>query len=60
MFRLLGVAVLLYAAYGAWRGEVFAKSGPWGRAIVRQDSPGYFWVAIAIYGLLGLALLTVF
>lgn len=60
LFKLLGVLVIAYAAYGAWRGEVFAKSGPWGKTIVREESPRYFWVVIAIYGLLGLALLTVF
>lgn len=60
MFKLLGVVVLVYAAYGAWHGEIFAKSGPWGRTILREDSPGYFWVVIAVYCLLGLALLLVF
>lgn len=60
LFKLLGVLVIAYTAYGAWRGEVFAKSGPWGKTIVREDSPRYFWAVIAIYGLLGLALLTVF
>lgn len=60
LFKLLGVLVLAYTLYSAWRGEVFAKSGAWGRTIVRGDSPRYFWGVIAIYCLLGLALLTIF
>lgn len=59
LFKLLGVLVIAYAAYAAWRGEVFAKSGPWGRRIARADSPRHFRAVIAVYGLLGLALLTV-
>lgn len=60
LFRLLGVLVIAYALYAAWRGEVFARSGAWGKTVLREQSPRYFWVVIAIYGLLGLALLTVF
>ena len=60
LFRLLGVLVIAYALYAAWRGEVFARSGAWGKTVLREQSPRYFWAVIAIYGLLGLALLTVF
>jgi len=60
MFTLLGVLVAIYTLYAASKGEVFAKSGPWGRWISRAESPRYFWVVISIYGALSLALLTVF
>lgn len=60
MFKLLGVLVGLYALFAALNGEVYAKSGPWGRRVMRADSPEYFWVVIVIYACLALALLTVF
>ena len=60
LFKFLGALVLLYTAYAAYNGEVFARSGAWGRTISRDDSPGYFWIVIAIYACLGLALVFVF
>ncbi len=50
----------LYAAYAALSGEVFAKSGVWGRTVTKAESPGYFWGVIAIYAALSVALLTLF
>ena len=60
MFDALGVVVSLYAFYAAFRGEVFAKSGPGGRTVSRDEEPGYFWTVIAIYLGLGAALIFVF
>jgi uncharacterized BrkB/YihY/UPF0761 family membrane protein len=60
MFKLIGVLLALYTAYAAAQGEVYAKSRAWGRHIQRANEPRYFWVVIAIYALLALALLTVF
>jgi hypothetical protein len=60
MFKTLGILVCLYALYAAVRGRVYVKSGVWGRAVFRHDSPEYFWVAIAIYAGLGVALIAVF
>ena len=60
MFKLLGVLVVLYTLYASSTGEVFAKSGIWGRRISRVESPRYFWTVIAVYGALSLALLTIF
>jgi hypothetical protein len=60
MFKFLGVLVLLYAAYAAVKGAVFAKSGASGRTVSRDESPRYFWAVIAVYAALGIALLTVF
>ncbi len=60
MFKLLGMLVAADALYAAWRGEVFAKSGVWGKTVVREESPRSFWAVIGCYGLLAIALLTVF
>jgi hypothetical protein len=60
MFRILGFIVLFYVCYALSRGEVFAKKGIRGERVSRQESPGYFATVIAVYTLLGFALLIVF
>lgn len=60
MFKVLGILVVVYTIYAAINGEVYAKSGAWGRTVSRSDSPEYFWVVIAVYACLGLALIAVF
>jgi hypothetical protein len=60
IFKILGLLVGLYTVYAALNGEVFARSGAWGRTVLRSKSPGYFWVVITIYALLSIALLTIF
>jgi hypothetical protein len=50
----------IYTAYAALTGSVYAKSGPGGRLVSREESPEYFWTVIAIYSGLSVALLTVF
>jgi len=60
LFKGFGVLLAIYTIYATSQGEVYAKSGVWGKTISRTDSPRYFWVAIAIYALLSLALLTIF
>jgi len=60
LFKGLGVLLAIYTLFAIRQGEVFAKSGVWGKTISRRDSPRYFWVVIAIYLLLTLALLTIF
>ncbi len=60
LFKALGVVLALYSAYAAFRGEVYARAGWKGRTIERTDEPRYFWVVIAIYFGLSVALLTVF
>jgi hypothetical protein len=54
------VLLALYTGYAVVSGEVLAKSGPWARTVSRADSPGDFWVVIAIYAGLSLALILVF
>jgi hypothetical protein len=60
MFKALGVLLAAYVTFAVFRGEVYAKSGVWGRTIKRVDSASYFWTVIGIYCALALALLTVF
>jgi hypothetical protein len=60
MFKALGVLLAGYTLYAALRGAVYAKAGPAGRLVTREESSGYFWTVIAIYSALSLALLTVF
>lgn len=60
MFKMLGFLVGLYTLYAAINGEVYAKAGAWGRTVSRVDAPAYFWVVIAIYAALSVALVTVF
>jgi hypothetical protein len=60
MFNALGILLAGYTLYAALRGEVYARAGPVGRLVTRQDSTAYFWTVIAIYSGLSLALMTVF
>lgn len=60
LFKVVGVLMAFYTTRSAWRGAVFARSGAWGRMIRRDGAPACFWTVIVIYGLLSLALLTVF
>lgn len=60
MFKLLGVLLAFYVVYAIASGQVYAKSGPGGRMITKLESPRYFWVVIAIYAALSIALLTFF
>ena len=60
VFKILGALLGLYTLYAALKGEVYAKRGASGRVVSRADSPEYFWVIIAIYTGLSLALVTIF
>jgi hypothetical protein len=60
MFRALGILVLLYVCHALATGEVFAKNGIRSTRVSREERPGYFAAVIAVYILLGIALLTVF
>jgi len=60
LFKWLGILAALYTIYSVSRGEVFAKSGVWGRTVMRAESPHYFWTVIVIYSGLSLALVFLF
>ena len=60
LFELLGALLGIYTVWAVFEGEVYAKAGPGGRKVSRDDTPRHFWLAIAVYAGLSLALLTVF
>jgi hypothetical protein len=60
MFKALGLVVSLYSAWAVLDGRVYAKHRWGGRYIVRSEEPQYFWVVVAIYAGLSVALMTVF
>ena len=60
MFKVIGAVLAVYVCYAVVRGSVYAKSGISGRSVRREDSPRYFWVVIAIYAGLSLALVVLF
>ena len=60
MFKVIGAVLAIYVCYAVVDGSVYAKSGPSGRSVLRDESPGYFWVVIAIYAALSVALVLLF
>ena len=59
-FRLLGVLVAAYVAYGLARGAIYAKSGIWGRTFRRDEDAVGSWSAIVGYSVLAAMLFFVF
>jgi hypothetical protein len=60
MFKILGIVLGFYTLYALIQGEVYTKSGAWGRTVSRVGSPEYFWLVITIYFALSGALITLF
>ena len=60
LFDFAGLLVGIYATYAAVTGEVYAKSGVWGRTVSRTADPVNFWMTVAIYAGLAVALAVVF
>lgn len=60
MFKLLGALLAIYTVAAFFKGEVYAKSGVWGRTIRRSDEPRYFLAVIGIYAALSIALVVIF
>lgn len=60
MFKALSLLAAFYTIFAAFTGEVYAKAGATAQTVSRSDSPDYFWVVIAIYAALSVALLVVF
>lgn len=56
LFRALGLLLAGYIVVAVLNGAVYAKSGVWGRTFRRDEKPLHYWSAIAVYGLLSLAL----
>ena len=60
MFKLIGLVLVLYIAQSVTRGQVHVRKGWDSERIERVENPGGFWLAITVYGLLCVALFTVF
>jgi hypothetical protein len=62
VFKALGLVVAAYTLWAAVDGKVYAKQSGLrgGRHVHKTEEPRYFWVVIAIYAGLSVALLTVF
>jgi len=60
LFPLLGALLGAYVVYGAARGELYAKAGPWGALVRRDEEPFRFWSTLVVYGGLTFALFFVF
>ena len=60
MFKAVGTIVVLYLVYCLASGSVIAKAGPGGRRINRATSARHYWITMAVYALLAIALFTVF
>lgn len=60
MFKVIGFLLAVYVGYSVISGRVVAKAGIGSREVFREDSPGYYWMVVAIYAGLSVALVTVF
>jgi len=59
-FKFVGALLALYIVQCLSSGSVKVRAGWGSRVYERDSSPGQFWMAIVIYGLLCVALVTVF
>lgn len=60
LFTFLGTLLITYVIYAVAKGEVYAKSGAWGKRIYLEESPREFWTVIVIYSSLSVFLLMFF
>ena len=60
LFKLLGVLVAAYVAYGLATGAIYAKSGVWGRTFRREEDALGYWSAIVAYTVLAAMLFFLF
>ena len=60
IFRVMGILLILYVIQAVVTGKVVVKSGLGSRTVSREESAAYFWISIAIYTGLSVALLVVF
>jgi hypothetical protein len=60
MFVLLAIPLAIYVVYAAATGGIWIAQGPLARRVTRTESPVYFWICVAIYAGLAVALATLF
>jgi hypothetical protein len=60
MFKMLALLLALYVARCLVVGNVYGRSGPWGRSWSRATEPLGYWGALGSYSVLALAMFFVF
>lgn len=60
LFQTFGVLLALYVAYAIATGSVVVKDRWKSKRVSRDEAPREFWICIAIYAALTLALLFIF
>lgn len=59
-FKILGFAVFAYTVYAIIQGRIYTKSGAGGGIVSKDESPDAFWLTVAIYFGLSIALCSIF
>lgn len=60
MFKILGLLLFCYVIYGLVTGDIYGRSGVWGKTYRRENNALGYWSAISAYILLTLALIFFF
>jgi hypothetical protein len=60
MFKILAVLLACYVARCLVTGDVYGRSGAWGRSWNRNREPFGFWGAVGSYCVLALAMFFIF
>jgi hypothetical protein len=60
LFKLLGFLLACYVLRALSTGEVYARSGIWGRTFRRDEQPWSYRSAVVAYAMLSIALMFVF
>ena len=60
LFDILGILLACYVSYSLFTRSVYAKPGPWGRTLRRDEDAFAYWSAIVSYVLLSIALVFIF
>jgi hypothetical protein len=57
MFKLLGILLSSYVAYGFANGRIYGKYRAGGRMFFRDADPWLYWSTLVVYSLLAFALI---
>jgi hypothetical protein len=60
LFKILGALLICYIVQALVKGEVYARSGVWGRTFRRDEDTWSYWSAVAAYSMLSIGLIFVF
>ena len=59
-FKIIGFTVFAYTVYAIIQGRIYTKSGAGGAVVSKEKSPDAFWLTVAIYFGLSIALCSIF